>query len=598
MELLQRQLAAANRPAAAAAASDPSVSAASAASAAELTYLRGRVRDLTVANRALRRQLLRHTAAGAADAAVAAAAGAAGKAAASAGDVLAAAADGDGSGGEAAGGGGGGGGVEEELEGLRGELERVRGELEAARGEGERLMELSSEARAQRDRYAMQLVALLGAAAAQQQQVQDQQVHMQHQVQQMQLQQHGGGGGDYAVYGGVGGGGRHGSPPRAGSPGRAGSPPHRHTGTAKQGSGTAGGQRPHNQQQQGWYLQGQQTPGWAPGAGAGPPAAPEALTLPSGAGVVQRPGLPYVLPYNVLVGGGMAGGVPPGVVALPLGLGVGLGLVGPAAAVQQQAAAAAWLQALVAAASPGRTTLARATTIADGEEASPMADGGKGAGDVGSPVRQDGADRRSPSPPAVRYGSRAGVAPSGLLLLLLTAARMRGERGLTSQCRCTTPPGTPSPFRRQLHVAFSPARHPASPPRRLNQRLNHQPLEPGPTTTTTTITASTSTLTTTSALPGEAGAWMDEGPAVSPLTAANRPAAAGLTASGRETQSQRASLRALHRRREQQQQQAAEAAGQLASIRQRVRNYSVYRDEGPGEGGGAGARTGRGSAEG
>lgn len=91
---------------------------------------------------------------------------------------------------------------------------------------------------------------------------------------------------------------------------------------------------------------------------------------------------------------------------------------------------------------------------------------------------------------------------------------------------------------------------------------------------------------------------MDEGPAVSPLTAANRPAAVGLTASGRETQSQRASLRALHRRREQQQQQAAEAAGQLASIRQRVRNYSVYRDEGPGEVGGSGARTVRASMEG
>lgn len=404
MELLQRQLAAASRPAT----SDPS---AAAASAAELTYLRGRVRDLTVANRALRRQLLRHTAAGAADAAVAAAAATTtsggGEAVPSAGAVAATAAGEDGSGGEAAGGAGG----VEELERLREELVRVRGELEAARGEGERLMELSNEVRAQRDRYAMQLVALLGAAAAQQQQVHEQQAHMQQQ--QLQPQHLGGGGADYAVHGVAAGGGRHGSPPRAGSPGRAGSPLHRHAGTFKQGPGTAGGQG-LQQQQQGWYPQGQQTPGWAPGAGAGPPSAHEYPVLAAGGGLVQRAGLPYGLPYNVIVAGGVPGGAPPGVVALPVGLGVGLGLVGPAAAVQQQAAAAAWLQALVAAASPGRSTLVGPVT-APAEEASALEYGAKDAGGVGSAGREDGADRRSPSPPAVRYASRAGVASSCLL---------------------------------------------------------------------------------------------------------------------------------------------------------------------------------------
>lgn len=53
----------------------------------------------------------------------------------------------------------------------------------------------------------------------------------------------------------------------------------------------------------------------------------------------------------------------------------------------------------------------------------------------------------------------------------------------------------------------------------------------------------------------------------------------GLTASGRETQSQKAALRALHRRREQQQYQTAAAVAAAAELRHRVRSYSVIRDE-------------------
>ncbi|GIL57395.1 hypothetical protein Vafri_12641 [Volvox africanus] len=57
----------------------------------------------------------------------------------------------------------------------------------------------------------------------------------------------------------------------------------------------------------------------------------------------------------------------------------------------------------------------------------------------------------------------------------------------------------------------------------------------------------------------------------------------GLTVSGRETQSQRAALRALHRRREHQQNQAAAAVATAAVLRQRVRSYTVVRDEGGAE---------------
>lgn len=71
------------------------------------------------------------------------------------------------------------------------------------------------------------------------------------------------------------------------------------------------------------------------------------------------------------------------------------------------------------------------------------------------------------------------------------------------------------------------------------------------------------------------------GPSGVSVPASARPAGAvGLTASARETQSQRAALRALHRRREQQQQQLVTAAAAAAAVRQRVRGYSVVRDEG------------------
>jgi hypothetical protein len=54
---------------------------------------------------------------------------------------------------------------------------------------------------------------------------------------------------------------------------------------------------------------------------------------------------------------------------------------------------------------------------------------------------------------------------------------------------------------------------------------------------------------------------------------------AGLTASGRETASQREALRALHRRRDAGRAAATAAAEAAASVRERVRTYAVVRGE-------------------
>ncbi|GIL57398.1 hypothetical protein Vafri_12578 [Volvox africanus] len=474
--------------------------AAAAAAVAEVTFLRQRVKDLTITNMNLRRRVMQLEAAIAAGAAVAGTGAAAGfplfdmLGALDQGNTTSANADAD------AGATGPTAAAESPLAGkvqqLQQDLDRSRSQLAAARAENEKVMELSSEVRSQRDRYAMQLAALMATSAA-------------------------------AAAGGA-------LPPPPTTDGELWrkqdfrSPP----------SPTFGESLPVNS----------------------PPhplplilAATAALSLPSSPIQTSPTSLATLLPLfvpsqNPPLGGSIDAGLygyqyPYGLVS-PWGvLPAGGALPGPGMSY--------WLPV-----QPLPGAAAGADRVMKGSEH-------RGRQSADSGVEEGGSDHsgksagRSASPPTRR------VAFDDAHSLRRSASQSPPRPG-----------NIPSHSTNANHVRQYQTRLHSSPDPNSHSRSLV-------TTFDLAAAAAASNTQGSEDRPSGTDANLTVGPVRAAPARVSPPV--GLTASGRETQSQRAALRALHRRREHQQNQAAAAVATAAVLRQRVRSYTVVRDEGGAE---------------
>ncbi|GLI67525.1 hypothetical protein VaNZ11_011738 [Volvox africanus] len=494
--------------------------AAAAAAAAEVTFLRQRVKELTMANRILRRRVMQSQAATAAGAAVAAEAAGTGTVAGFAlfdmlgaldkGNTVSADADADPDADADADAGATRPTATAELpmaekvQQLQQDLDRSRSQLAAARAENEKLMELSGEVRAQRDRYAMQLAALMSTSAA-------------------------------AAAGGA----LLPPPPTDGElniPGL----PWRKQDFMSPPSPTFGASLPVNSPLRSLPLV---------------TAATAASSLPSSPIQTSPTSLATLLPVfvpsqNPPVGGSIDGGLYG--YQYPYGLVSPWGVL-PAGGVLPGSGMPYWLPV------------------------QPL------------PGAADGADR------VVKGGEQRGR----------ESADSGAEEGGSNHSGKPAGRSTSPPTRR---VAFDDARSlrrsaSQSPPRpgnvpshstnanyvRHNQMRLHS--NPDPSHSRSLVTTFDLAAAAAAAAASNTEGGEDRPPGteatltVGPVPAAPARAAPplGLTASGRETQSQRAALRALHRRREQHQNQAAAAVATAAALRQRVRSYTVVRDEGGAE---------------
>ncbi|GFR53140.1 hypothetical protein Agub_g15860, partial [Astrephomene gubernaculifera] len=536
---------------------------AAAAAAAEVAFLRQRLRELTAANRALRRAAMQAQAARSAGAAVAAAAAAAGlmpgaAAVAGAAEGVAAAAAGKEQGpaaaeaapaaGAAEGAPGGSaaeqqqplhnqepqGGLslqqaQQQIAQLKTELERARCQLATVRQENERLMDLSNEVRAQRDRYGMQLAALMAAAAATgagaAMSPLNQDMRAPHFSSPPPLQPL-----SYTPLQPT-----YGTPPPPPQPAPV-------LGTAGAGSASP--------------LGNVLLPVMA--------AAAAAAAASGGGGGLGGFGLGF--------GGGPGGGLPYGLLS-PSGALGGLGGL-PQMGLQ-------WL--------PPPPTAVPPVPVHGGAELLGGPPGSRKTAPSSHEGAHGGADlasSRSPSPPSRRSTGSPTRIPAGTGAG--AAAAVEGHASHRSRS-----PSPPRRVRRPGNNSSVSTRHSSQ---SLQHLSNHQQL------TYRRTAASDSGCGASAANPQAAAPSLEphDDPSFTTLphpvppardptaqaqlaaSARHSPFSGSLTASARETQSQRASLRALHRRREQQQQQSAAAASAAAALRQRVRSYTVIRDEGEG----------------
>ncbi|GIM13537.1 hypothetical protein Vretimale_16594 [Volvox reticuliferus] len=486
--------------------------AAAAAGAAEVTFLRQRVKELTMANRSLRRRVIQLQAATAVGAAVAAEAVEAAAIAGfpsfdisgtlAQGNTAAAAADADAAAADAIGPTAASQSpLAEKVQQLQQELDRSRSQLAAAREENEKLMELSSEVRAQRDRYAMQLAALMAtstaaAAAAASGALQPLPTDGEPNIPGVLWRKQ-----DF------------GSPPSPtfGSPLPVSSPPHP---LQLVMAATAASPLPLSPIHTSATSLATLLPVFAPSQN------------PSAGGSIDGGLYSYQYPYGLVNPWGML----PAVGTLP----------------------GSWL--------PYRLP------------AQPLPGAAAGAARVVKPGDQQ--ERESTERGAEERDSNRSGKPTGRSTSPPTRRVAFDDTGSLHRPTSQSPPrpgNIPSHSANANHV-------------RHNQMRPHSSPNPSSQARSLVNTFDLAAATPASNAEGGedrppgAGVTLTVGPAPAPMARASPPV--GLTASGRETQSQKAALRALHRRREQHQNQAAAAVAASAALRQRVRSYTVVRDEG------------------